>query len=376
MGSVPSSQNWNGKTSFESKYMLTTKQLGEGAFATVKLGVDLQTTNKVAVKIVDTSKLSTNAKDSLETEIEILTSLSEHKKVVRLINHYNEGNKVYLVLEYMEGGELFDRIVQKSKYSEREARDLIKSLVETLDSIHSRKIVHRDLKPENLLLASDSNDTDVKIADFGFAKRLENLLPNECPCGSPGYVAPEVLKAIPYQAEVDVWSLGVICYVLLAGYPPFYDEDQSKLFKKIKQGNFRFHNEYWKHISPEACDLIQSMLQVKQKKRATTSQLLKHKWLSMDGNQLEDKDLTPSITVMKSFNARRRLRAAADAIILANRMEKFGKVSSSKKIQKPTNIIDPDALEASDIGTEEDTEEVPCYMDQVSEEDHILGPKN
>lgn len=380
MGSGSSSQ----KSSFESKYMLTTKILGEGAFATVKLAVDLKTASKVAVKIIDCQKLSSSAKESLEIEIEILKVLVEHDKIVKLLGHYQEKDMVYLVLENMEGGELFDRIVHKSKYSEKEARDLIRSLLGTLDYIHSKNIVHRDLKPENLLLPSETIDTDVKFADFGFAKRVENLLPNECPCGSPGYVAPEVLKSVPYGCEVDVWSMGVICYVLLAGYPPFYDEDQAKLFKKIKQGKFRFHNDYWKHVSPEACDLITNMLTVNQKKRWTTKQLLQHKWLKMDDALLQGKDLSSSVTVMKKFNARRRLRAAADAIILANRMERFGKAMKSSRSQKPTNVIDSDALEASNVMSEEDTdqsrgqereEDVPAYMDQVSEEDHILGPK-
>lgn len=208
--------------------------------------------------------------------------------------------------------------------------------------MHKCGIVHRDLKPENLLLcsgitsieiieihhlqsnfASETDDSDIKIADFGFAKRVKDLTEKETACGTPGYVAPEILRGDPYGCEVDIWSLGVICYVLLAGYPPFYDEDQKRLFKKIKEGRFHFHEDYWANTSPEAMDMIRQMLCVDQRRRWTAEQLLQHPWIVLRDDALQQKDLTNSITVMRKFNAKRRLRAAADAVIMANRMNRL-----------------------------------------------------
>lgn len=178
------------------------------------------------------------------TEISILGSLS-HDHIIKLYDTMDEGNEFYILTELVSGGELFDRIVSKTHYTELEARNVIKSLLETIAYIHEQNVVHRDLKPENLLLMSTTNDTDIKICDFGFAKRITDLTSDETACGTPGYVAPEILRGEKYGAEVDVWSLGVIFYILLAGYPPFYDEDQRKLFKKIKEGRYYFHDEYW-----------------------------------------------------------------------------------------------------------------------------------
>mmetsp|Transcript_1485 Transcript_1485/g.2443 ORF Transcript_1485/g.2443 Transcript_1485/m.2443 type:complete len:292 (-) Transcript_1485:308-1183(-) len=189
--------------------------------------------------------------------------------------------------------------------------------------MHKGGVVHRDLKPENLLLCSESDDSDIKIADFGFAKRIQDLLPKETACGTPGYVAPEILRGDKYGEEVDIWSMGVICYVLLAGYPPFYDEDQKRLFKKIKEGRYHFHEDYWGNTSAEAINLIQMMLCVDQRKRWTAEQLLKHPWITEGDEELANRDLSNSITVMRKFNARRRLKSAADAVILANRMQKL-----------------------------------------------------
>ena len=243
---------------------------------------------------------------------------------VRLFETFDEGAEIYIVTELVEGGELFDRIVSKTSYNEREARDLIKLLLDTLAYMHQKGVVHRDLKPENLLLCSESDDSAIKIADFGFAKRVTELSSHETACGTPGYVAPEILRGDPYGTEVDIWSMGVICYVLLAGYPPFYDEDQKKLFKKIKEGRYYFHDEYWSATSPEAIDMIKQMLCVDQSKRWTADQLLRHPWILMGDEVLQSKSLVESVITMRKFNARRRLKAAADAVIMANRLQRMG----------------------------------------------------
>lgn len=169
----------------------------------------------------------------------------------------------------------------------------------------------------------------------------------ETACGTPGYVAPEILRGDKYGAEVDIWSMGVICYVLLAGYPPFYDEDQKRLFKKIKEGRYHFHEDYWSEKSPEAIDMIRKMLCVDQSKRWTAEQLLGHPWIVLNDDSLLNKDLTESITVMKKFNARRRLRAAADAVIMANRMKNMFN-SRKEQLQKKPSLLDLDAVNSAD----------------------------
>eukprot|EP01035_Chromulina_nebulosa_P037969 gene37969-51277_t len=241
---------------FNQTYMLA-RELGSGAFSVVKLGIHHETGQKTAVKIVSKKKLSEEDYASLLTEIDILKSL-DHPHIIKLYETFDEGNDFYIVTELVEGG----------------ARDLVKLMLETIDYVHQSGYVHRDLKPENLLLMSEKDDSSIKIADFGFAKRIDELAAKETACGTPGYVAPEILRGDKYGAEVDVWSMGVICYVLLAGYPPFYDEDQKKLFRKIKEGRFHFHEDYWCNTSDEAMDLIRKMLTVDQSKRWTAAQLL------------------------------------------------------------------------------------------------------
>lgn len=323
----------------------------------------------------------------------------------RLFETFDEGSDFYIVTELVEGGELFDRIVSKAHYTEKEARDLIKIMLETMDYMHKTGVVHRDLKPENLLLCtgntlntmfelktmlivvvlllSETDDSDIKIADFGFAKRVKDLSPKETACGTPGYVAPEILRGDKYGTEVDVWSMGVICYVLLAGYPPFYDEDQKRLFKKIKEGRYHFHEDYWSNTSPEAIDMIKMMLCVDQSKRWTAEQLLKHPWITMGDESLEGKDLTSSITVMRKFNARRRLRAAADAVIMANRMNRLlrglnGSNSNPQVVpveepgvmgKKKISLIDPDALG----NTEHEAEEFNQLRQRMSFDSELYG---
>ena len=284
----------------------------------------------------------------------ILKSL-DHKHIIKLFDTFEEPKQFLIITEIAEGGELFDRIVNKSKYTEKEARDCIKVMISTLAFIHGQGIVHRDLKPENLLLTSSENDWDLKFADFGFAKKVKDLQPKEVACGTPGYVAPEIIKSLWYQTEVDVWSMGVICYVLLCGYPPFYDEDQRKLFKKIKEGRYHFHEAFWSHISKEAVDLIKCMLTVDQKERWSAEKLLDHPWLNIPDESLSSKDLSSTVTVMRKFNARRRLKAAADAIILANRMK-----ANPKEVIKYQAIDMKAVAECEEVTLDE--EKHPEYM--------------
>ena len=214
----------------------------------------------------------------------------------------------------MKGGELFDRIVSKSFYNEKEARDVCTILFEAIGYCHSKSVAHRDLKPENLLLQSEDNDSAIKIADFGFAKRV--LTPNSLTtqCGTPGYVAPEILEGVAYDTKSDMWSLGVIIYILLGGYPPFIEQNQRELFRKIRKGQYEFHEEYWGGVSKDAKDLISSLLTVDPAKRISAKEALEHKWMLTDGKKLAAQDLGTNLAEFKKYNARRKFKGAVNAV--------------------------------------------------------------
>jgi len=299
------------------------KTLGEGAFSVVVEATKRGTGESFAVKVVTKAKLTKEDEIALKDEIQVLKEL-QHQHIIRLYDVFEEKDFWYLVTEKMMGGELFDRIVSKSFYNEKEARDVCKILFQSIGYCHERSVAHRDLKPENLLLRSEDNDSEIKIADFGFAKKV--LTPNSLTtqCGTPGYVAPEILEGIPYDTQSDMWSLGVIVYILLGGYPPFIEQNQRELFRKIRKGQYEFHEEYWGSVSADAKDLISSLLTVAPAKRLTADQALKHKWMMQDASVLAGQDLGTNLSELRKYNAKRKFKAAVNAVILANKMTSLG----------------------------------------------------
>jgi len=225
---------------------------------------------------------------------------------------------LYLVLELMTGGELFDRIVEKEHYSEMEASETIRPIVDAIRYCHSMGIIHRDLKPENLLYGSRDESAIIKISDFGLARFLQGELATTA-CGTPGYVAPEILNAKGYGKEVDYWSIGIILYILLCGFPPFYEENNAELFAKIKEGKFEFPSPYWDDISDSAKDLISSLLVVDPASRLNADSILTHPWVKGDGTpRTELINVTEKI---RSYNASRRLKKATYLVMAANRFK-------------------------------------------------------
>ena len=215
--------------------------LGTGAFSTVREGYHRSNADlSYAVKCINRKKLSEEDEAALLDEVAILKEM-KHVHIIRLYDFFDEANTYYLVMERMRGGELFDRIVAKAYYNEKEARDTCKILLEAVCYMHDNHVAHRDLKPENLLLLSENDDSAVKIADFGFAKKVYDHNSLTTQCGTPGYVAPEILEGTPYDERADMWSVGVILYILLGGYPPFIESTQRDLFKKIRKGEYEFH---------------------------------------------------------------------------------------------------------------------------------------
>lgn len=304
------------------------KQLGSGAFSKVyKATSKADKATQFAIKVVQKKDVPDPSDvEALFEEVGILQQI-HHPHVMRLYGFYEDVHEYALVTEIVEGGELFDRIVELQHYSEKVARDLVAIFLGTLDFLHSNGIVHRDLKPENLLLAKKNDDIHIKIADFGFAKHVSQVL--DTVCGTPDYIAPEVcsLMGIPkkerkqYTEKCDIWSAGVIVFILLAGYPPFYDDNQKKLFSKIKKGKFEFHEQYWSNTSDEAKDLISRMLTVNPDLRPTAAQLLDHPWLQSSSEVLAAKQLNSTRGELKKWIARRKFKASVKAVVAVRRME-------------------------------------------------------
>jgi len=213
---------------FADKYdIMHSKVLGKGNYSVVKLGKEKGSGKTVAVKCIEENKLTDEDKVALKDETGLLYKL-DHPNIIKFYAFFHEPPNYYIVTEYVGGGELFDRIVEKEVYSEQDAQKLVRTIAGAIKYCHDREVVHRDLKPENILLSKDEEtgeimDDNIKIADFGFAKQ-NNSTSNglSTACGTPGYVAPEILQGKSYGKEVDMWSFGVIIYILLCGYPPFH----------------------------------------------------------------------------------------------------------------------------------------------------------
>jgi len=307
---------------FEAVYKMGDK-LGEGAFSVVKKGTHRTTNRQFAIKIVTRSKLSKEDEVALLDEISILKEL-KNSHIIRLYDVFKEPQYYFLVTEILEGGELFDRIVSKAYYNEKEARNVCKILFEAIAYCHSKHVAHRDLKPENLLLMSTTDDSEIKIADFGFAKKALSDASLKTQCGTPGYVAPEILEGVAYGTKADMWSLGVIVYILLGGYPPFVETNQRELFRKIRRGQYEFHDEYWGSVSREAKGLISALLTVSPQKRLSAAGALQNSWVKESDEVLEGKDLGTNLQEFKRYNARRKFKAGVHAVILANKLESLG----------------------------------------------------
>lgn len=302
------------------------KVLGEGGFGVVKECISVADGSRVAIKIINRSKLDTDDEASIFQEARILQNLNQ-SNIVKMFDFYEEPANFYMVLECIEGGELFDRIVKKTVYTEKEARDLVVILLNAIKYMHDQNIVHRDLKPENLLLTSEDDDADIKVVDFGFAIEAHGFS-IEQQCGTPGYIAPEILENHKYGKPVDMWAFGVILYILLGGYPPFHDNDQKKLFKKILRGAYQFHPEYWTEISSEAKDLIRGLLILDPQNRLTVDQALNHPWVRASDSALMAKKLDANLAELKKYQTTKKLKAGIKAIIAMNKLKKLALVGA------------------------------------------------
>jgi len=271
---------------FEDLYDIG-KEIGMGSYSFVHLATHKQTKCTYAVKIIDKSLLTSKERDRIGTEVEIHKTC-KHENIVSLEETFETKHRLYIVMEAMKGGDLFDRLVKKKVYAESEARVVIQNIVKAVLYLHERGLVHRDLKPENMLLVSKSDHVSIKIADFGFSKNIEDGFLTT-PCGSPGYVAPEIANEQAYTTGVDMWSVGVILYTMLVGYPPFYSDDSDQLLELVSEGKISFPSKHWKYISNDAKDLIKRLLEKNTAKRYTAQQVLQHTWIISGPETIENK---------------------------------------------------------------------------------------
>ncbi|KAM4896952.1 calcium/calmodulin-dependent protein kinase type II subunit gamma isoform 5-T6 [Sylvia borin] len=267
----------------------------------------------------------------LEREARICRLL-KHPNIVRLHDSISEEGFHYLVFDLVTGGELFEDIVAREYYSEADASHCIHQILESVNHIHQHDIVHRDLKPENLLLASKCKGAAVKLADFGLAIEVQGEQQAWFGfAGTPGYLSPEVLRKDPYGKPVDIWACGVILYILLVGYPPFWDEDQHKLYQQIKAGAYDFPSPEWDTVTPEAKNLINQMLTINPAKRITADQALKHPWVCQRSTVASMMHRQETVECLRKFNARRKLKGAILTTMLVSRNFSAAKSLLNKK---------------------------------------------
>ncbi|XP_053166695.1 calcium/calmodulin-dependent protein kinase type II subunit gamma isoform X2 [Hemicordylus capensis] len=315
-------------TRFTDEYQLY-EELGKGAFSVVRRCVKKSSSQEYAAKIINTKKLSARDHQKLEREARICRLL-KHPNIVRLHESISEEGFHYLVFDLVTGGELFEDIVAREYYSEADASHCIHQILESVNHIHQHDIVHRDLKPENLLLASKCKGAAVKLADFGLAIEVQGEQQAWFGfAGTPGYLSPEVLRKDPYGKPVDIWACGVILYILLVGYPPFWDEDQHKLYQQIKAGAYDFPSPEWDTVTPEAKNLINQMLTINPAKRITADQALKHPWVCQRSTVASMMHRQETVECLRKFNARRKLKGAILTTMLVSRNFSVGRQSSA-----------------------------------------------
>ncbi|XP_033004472.1 calcium/calmodulin-dependent protein kinase type II subunit gamma isoform X35 [Lacerta agilis] len=317
-------------TRFTDEYQLY-EELGKGAFSVVRRCVKKTSSQEYAAKIINTKKLSARDHQKLEREARICRLL-KHPNIVRLHESISEEGFHYLVFDLVTGGELFEDIVAREYYSEADASHCIHQILESVNHIHQHDIVHRDLKPENLLLASKCKGAAVKLADFGLAIEVQGEQQAWFGfAGTPGYLSPEVLRKDPYGKPVDIWACGVILYILLVGYPPFWDEDQHKLYQQIKAGAYDFPSPEWDTVTPEAKNLINQMLTINPAKRITADQALKHPWVCQRSTVASMMHRQETVECLRKFNARRKLKGAILTTMLVSRNFSAAKSLLNKK---------------------------------------------
>ncbi|TNV82197.1 hypothetical protein FGO68_gene11040 [Halteria grandinella] len=287
------------------------KVLGTGAFGEVRLCTHRKTGAKRAVKIIKKSFLQGKEETRFLQEIEILKQM-DHPNIVRMFEVYQDPKRYFIVTEHCSGGELFDQIIKRPYYSERDAANIMKQALSAISYCHSMKIVHRDLKPENLLLDSEGDKAVLKVIDFGTSQTFDPTQKMHQTFGTPYYIAPEILSG-EYTESCDVWSCGVILYILLCGKPPFDGESDEDILKNVQKGVYKISGPIWSRVSPDGTDLVKKMLKFDPERRISASSALMHPWIqnNTENMAIEDAQHSDAMKNLQSFNASNKLASAA-----------------------------------------------------------------
>ncbi|MBN3324455.1 KCC1G kinase, partial [Atractosteus spatula] len=342
-----------------------TEVLGSGAFSEVFLVKEKKTGKLFALKCV--KKMPDHRDNNLENEISVLRRI-KHENIVALEDFYESRTHYYLVMQLVSGGELFDRILDRGVYTEKDASLVIRQVLDAVNYLHQNGIVHRDLKPENLLYYSQDENSKIMISDFGLSKIEDNGIMATA-CGTPGYVAPEVLAQKPYSKSVDCWSIGVITYILLCGYPPFYEETESRLFAKIMKAEYEFDSPFWDDISESAKDFIRNMMRRNPEVRFTTEQALRHPWIVGKTARSHDIYYSVSINIQKNF-AKSKWRQAFNAAVVINHMKKL-QLAHSEMTNKTLPVIN-----VTDVSEPHSPKKTPSVEPNGNVENFIPVPKH
>ncbi|CCE83466.1 Piso0_004042 [Millerozyma farinosa CBS 7064] len=304
------------------------KTLGAGSFGIVRYARRDSDGEEVAVKIILKKALKGHEQVVLD-ELELLKSL-QHPYIVGFRDWFESKDKYYLVTQLATGGELFDRIIERGHFTESDASKVVIQMLEALRYLHGRNIVHRDIKPENILYLTHEPDSNVVLADFGIAKKLEN--PSEkltSSAGSFGYAAPEVILGVGHGTPCDIWSLGVVTYTLLCGYSPFRSENVHDFIEEVRDNKaVVFHADYWKDVSRDARRFIVKTLQFNPSKRPDAETLLQDPWIVSVASEHQHCNLVPNLK--QGFNARRKFRQAIEVVKLNNRIKKLKEMQTSE----------------------------------------------
>jgi len=295
-------------------------KLGRGNFAVVRK-VQRRTDGKFfAAKIITKKKMKPKDLDLLVKEVQILKVL-KHPNINSMIETFDTKNHLYIVLELLEGENLFENIVKRRVYTEVDAALVVEQVARACEYMHERGIIHRDLKPENLVYL-DKKHQQICVTDFGLSKFMDHTQSKtKTACGTPAFVAPEVLRQEEYGTQVDMWSLGTILYIMLCGYPPFVEKNLPRLYKAIKKGNVEFNKPYWDNVSKDAKDCVQGLLTVELHKRLTPTELLKHPWIKTDkGSCINLFDAEGYDRRFRRFLILNKMRRGVESVLFLNRL--------------------------------------------------------